>query len=110
MAGPAQPGSRRGHQARSIRGALAGMALLAMAALPGCSSSPDSQAPLAGPPTKILMVRDYALRAALAQDRQLGGTFADRQTYVLGEDRPAVPGLAGTVEATAIYKSYAAFA
>lgn len=83
------------------------MALLAMAALPGCSSSPDPHAP----PAKILMVRDYALRAALAQDKHLGGTFADRQTYVIGEDRPAVvPGLSGTVEDTAIYTSYAAFA
>lgn len=86
------------------------MALLAMAALPGCSSSPGPQAPLAGPPAKILMVRDYALRAALAQDKQLGGTFADRQTYVIGVDRSVVPRLAGTVEVTAIYTSYAAFA
>jgi hypothetical protein len=55
------------------------------------------------------MVRDYALRAALAQDKQLGGTFADRQTYVIGVDRSVVPRLAGTVEVTAIYTSYAAF-
>jgi len=58
------------------------------------------------------MVKDYALRAVLAQDKQLAGTFTGRTTYVAAPlgPRPAVPPLTGTVEATAIFTSYAAFA
>jgi hypothetical protein len=58
------------------------------------------------------MVKDYALRAVLAQDKQLAGTFAGRTTYVAtpSGSRSGVPQLAGTVEATAIFTSYAKFA
>ena len=65
-----------------------------------------------GTPAKILMVQGYPLRALLAQDEHLGHTFVNRTTYVLDANvaRPAAPQLAGTVEPTAIYKSYAAFA
>jgi hypothetical protein len=67
---------------------------------------------MAGPPARILVVKDYALRAVLAQDKQLAGMFAGRTTYVAAPSwsRSAVPQLAGTVEATAIFTSYAAFA
>lgn len=89
---------------------LAGLVLLALAT--GCESPPSIPAHLAGPPARILVVKDYALRAVLAQDKQLAGTFAGRTTYVAAPNgsRPAVPPLAGTVEATAIFTSYAAFA
>ena len=67
---------------------------------------------MAGPPARILMVKDYALRAVLAQDKNLAGTFAGRTTYVAtpSRSRSGVPELAGTVKATAIFTSYAAFA
>jgi hypothetical protein len=67
---------------------------------------------MAGPPARVLIVKDYALRAVLAQDKRLAGTFAGRTTYVAGhtDSRSGVPQLAGTVEATAIFTSYAAFA
>jgi hypothetical protein len=67
---------------------------------------------MAGPPAPILMVKDYALRAVLAQDKQLAGTFTGRTTYVAAPiwPRSVVPELAGTVEATAIFTSYAKFA
>src|SRR5690349_12351233 len=89
--------------------ALAGLAILAMATPLGCGSSGTN---LAGPPAKILMVQGYPLRALLAQDAHLGHAFVNRTTYVLDANvsRPAAPQLAGTVEPTAIYKSYAAFA
>ena len=84
--------------------------LLALAA--GCSSPSGRPAPMNGPPARILVVKDYALRAVLAQDKQLASTFAGRTTYVAAPDgsRPGVPQLAGTVEATTIFTSYAAFA
>jgi hypothetical protein len=67
---------------------------------------------MTGPPARILMVKDYALRAVLAQDKKLAGTFTGRTTYVAAPSwsRSAVPQLAGTVEATAIFTSYAKFA
>lgn len=67
---------------------------------------------MAGPPARILVVKDYALRAVLAQDKQLARTFAGRTTYVAAPtgSRSGVPQLAGTVKATAIFTSYAAFA
>jgi hypothetical protein len=65
-----------------------------------------------GPPARILVVKDYVLRAVLAQDKRLAGTFAGRTTYVAvpNGSRSGVPQVAGTVEATAIFTSYAAFA
>jgi hypothetical protein len=67
---------------------------------------------MTGPPARILVVKDYALRAVLAQDKQLARTFAGRTTYVAAPNgsRSGIPQLAGTVEATAIFTSYAAFA
>jgi len=67
---------------------------------------------MAGPPARILVVKGYALRAVLAQDKELADTFAGRTTYVAAPtgSRSGVPPLAGTVEATAIFTSYAAFA
>jgi len=58
------------------------------------------------------MVKGYPLRMLLAQDERLAHTFVSRTTYVADTNvsRRAAPRLAGTVEPTAIYMSYAAFA
>lgn len=96
---------------RSRRGALAGLALLALVLPLGCGS-PTRAGRLAGPPAKILVVNGYVLLALVAQDRRLAQTFGDRTTYLLGTSasHPTIPGLEGTVEPTAVYTSYAAFA
>jgi len=100
---------------RSRLGTLAGLALLALAFLPGCGSPGGGPSRLAGPPAKVLMVKSYVLLSLVAQDKQLAQTFADRTIYVLGTNgpkatTPTVPGLAGAVVPTADYTSYAAFA
>ncbi len=86
-----------------------GVALLVL--LGGCWSSATLSGNATGPPARILMVKDYILRALIAQDEQLTGTFAGRTTYVIGSNhlRPDVPALTGAVP-TATYTSYAAFA
>jgi len=97
---------------RSRRGALAGLALLTLAPPLACRSSTGAVAPLAGSPAKILLVKGYALQAILAQDRDISRTFIGRTTYVISIDgsRPAAPQIAGVVEPTANYASFAAFA
>jgi hypothetical protein len=96
-----------------VRRRLGALAALVLLTLPlGCGSAPAIPGNLHGPPAPILMIRDYVLRALVAQDQKLAGTFAGRTTYIIGtSDRRAVPhGLAGTAEPTASYTSYAAFA
>jgi hypothetical protein len=58
------------------------------------------------------MVQGYILQQVLSQEEGLASTFAGRTTYVIAANgsRSAVPPLSGTVEPTAIYTSYAAFA
>jgi hypothetical protein len=100
---------------RSRLVAVAGLAFLGLALLSGCGSPDGGPSRLAGPPAKILMVNGYVLLSLVAQDEPLARTFANRTTYVLGANgpnapAPAVPELAGTVQRTADYTSYAAFA
>ena len=96
---------------RSRLGTLACLAFVALALPIGCGS-PRPVPHMEGPPARILMVKDAILRAALAQDKTLARTFVRRTTYVIAANgsQPAVPRLAGAVEPTATYASYAAFA
>jgi hypothetical protein len=95
------------------RAPFAGLAGLALTALLGCQSAPAPPPHLDGPPAKILMVKDYAMQAVLSQDKHLASTFAGRETYVITTtdlSHPAALGLAGDVEPTATFTSYATFA
>ena len=101
-----------GRAARSPRGALAAFALLAPALLIGCGPSRAALAPVPRSFAKILMVRGYALRAILEQDEANARIFAGRTTYVVGPGRswPGAGPITGTIEPTASYTSFAAFA
>lgn len=90
---------------------VSALGLLAVVLL-SCLSSCGASGRLSGPPVKILLVQASLLRAMLARDDHLAQTFAGRVTYVTASDTssPSVPGLAGTVVPTRIYRSYAAFA
>jgi hypothetical protein len=95
----------------SRRGPLTFLAGLALALPLACGSPAATVAPLPGFAAKILMVRDYALRAILMRDRGIAAAFTGRTTYVVSARRgAAVPPMAGAVKPTASYASFAAFA
>ena len=66
------------------------------------------------PAGQIILVKASILQAVLVQDGHLAHTFADRVVYVTnpapGASQAQAPRLAGIVQPTYIYKSYAAFA
>jgi hypothetical protein len=101
---------RRSARAKPVRRLLSLFGgLVPLLLLGGCSNGGNGH--LAGPPARILMVKDYILRAMLAQDQKLASTFHGRTTYVIDSRlrRPNLPSV-GNAVGTAAYTSFAAFA
>jgi hypothetical protein len=95
-----------------MRGAVAALALLAPALLIACGPAAGALVPHTGSSAKILLVRGYVLRAMLGQDPGNARILAGRKTYVLGTGKswPGHRPTAGSIEPTASYTSFAAFA
>jgi hypothetical protein len=85
---------------------------LLVVALAGSLSSCGGAGHESGPRLRTLIVQAALLQRMLAHDEHLAATFAHRVTYVTAADAPPrpVPGLAGTVVPTRLYKSYETFA
>jgi hypothetical protein len=92
--------------------ALAALALLATAGPLGCTAAPAVIPHGVGPAARVLMVRGAVLRTLLGQDQHLASAFAGRTTYVTspGPAPLAALRMAGVIEPTADYTSFAAFA
>ncbi len=85
------------------------MAVLPAVALAGCQPGPGPVIRLSGPPARILIVKGSILAAIAASDSQFTREFGRHTTYAAGP-ATAPQNLRGTVEPTAVFKSYSAFA
>jgi hypothetical protein len=97
---------------RKSRATAIVLALLVLTCRLDFGTTKGAVIPLHGFGAKILIVKNYALRAMLAQDPNASRFFAGHTTYVVNTVPldSVIPRLAGTVDPTASYASYAAFA
>jgi hypothetical protein len=88
------------------------VAVLPAVALASCQPGSGEVVHLSGPPARILIVKGSILAAIAASDRQFAREFAPRTTYAAGAATAPqnLPRVRGTVEPTAVFKSYSAFA